>query len=49
MHAWSDRWQRKNRIKIANLKKQLQKYQGAPRMSPPPEPEIEDEEIVKKN
>ena len=30
------------------MKKQLQKYQGAPRMSTPPEPVIEDEEIVKK-
>jgi hypothetical protein len=30
------------------LRKLLQKYQGAPRMSTPPEPVIEDEEIVKK-
>ena len=35
--------------KIVNLEKQLQKHQGAPRMSPAPEPVIEEEEIVKKN
>ena len=34
--------------KIENLEKHLQKYQGAPRMSPAPEPVIEEKEIVKK-